>query len=137
MARDKDPKAEAIAKVPLFSRCSSKDVRRIAKLADELDIATGKTLTKEGDRGREFFVILDGSADVHQDTRALPPLGAGDFFGEIALITDSARTATVTATTPIRALVVTDRDFRQLLRKRPEIQAKVLAAVGDRLAATP
>ncbi len=135
MAGATDPKIEAMARVPLFSRCSKSDLAKIARLADELDVPAGKMLTKAGARGREFFVILDGMVDVRRDTRLLPPLGPGDFFGEIALVSDIPRTATVTALTPVRALVITDRAFRDLLRKRPEIQARVLAAVGARLAA--
>jgi CRP/FNR family transcriptional regulator, cyclic AMP receptor protein len=123
-------------RVPLFARCSKKELAKIAGLADEIDIPEGKVLTREGDRGREFFVVLEGSADVTRDSQALPPLGAGDFFGEIALVTDTARTATVTASSPMRTLVITDRAFRELLRNSPEIQGKVLTAVADRLAAT-
>jgi CRP-like cAMP-binding protein len=132
----KDPKVAAMSKVPLFARCSKRELATIATLADEVDLPAGKVLATEGDRGREFFVVLEGSADVRHDGLDLPPLGAGDFFGEIALVTDKARTATVTATTPMRALVITDRAFRELLRNSPEIQGKVLAAVADRLAAT-
>jgi CRP-like cAMP-binding protein len=131
-----DPKIAAMSKVPLFARCSKKELETIASLADEVDLPAGKVLTAEGDRGREFFVLLEGSADVRSDGREFASLGEGDFFGEIALVTDKARTATVTATTPMRALVITDRAFRELLRNSPEIQGKVLAAVADRLAAT-
>ena len=131
-----DPKIAAMAKVPLFARCSKKELTSIARLADEVDLPAGKVLTTEGDRGREFFILLEGSAGVRSDGRELASLGEGDFFGEIALVTDKARTATVTATTPMRALVITDRAFRELLRNSPEIQGKVLAAVADRLAAT-
>ena len=130
-----DPKISAMEKVPLFARCSKRELASIASLADEVDLPAGKVLTTEGDRGREFFVLLEGSADVRSDGRQLPPLAAGDFFGEIALVTDKARTATVTAASPMRALVITDRAFRELLRNSPEIQGKVLAAVADRLAA--
>src|SRR4029079_11082183 len=105
-------------------------------LADGVALPAGKVLASEGDRGREFFVLLEGSAAVRHDGQDLPPLGAGDFFGEIALVTDKARTATVTTTSPMRALVITDRAFRELLRNSPEIQGKVLEAVADRLAAT-
>jgi CRP-like cAMP-binding protein len=132
----KDPKVAAMSKVPLFARCSKRELATIATLADEVDLPVGKVLATEGDRGREFFIVLEGSAGVRHDGLDLPPLGAGDFFGEIALVTDKARTATVTATTPMRALVITDRAFRELLRNSPEIQGKVLAAVADRLAAT-
>ena len=131
-----DPKIAAMSKVPLFARCSKRELETIASLADEVDLPAGKVLTAEGDRGREFFVLLEGSAGVRSDGRELASLGEGDFFGEIALVTDKARTATVTATTPMRALVITDRAFRELLRNSPEIQGKVLAAVADRLAAT-
>jgi CRP/FNR family cyclic AMP-dependent transcriptional regulator len=131
-----DSKVKAIAKVPLFSRCSKRELARIAQLADEIDLPAGKTLTQEGARGREFFVILAGTADVQREARPLPSLGPGDFFGEIALVTDVPRTATVTAATPIRALVITDRAFRELLRNTPDIQGKVLEAVAARLAKT-
>jgi CRP-like cAMP-binding protein len=133
---DNDSKAAAMAKVPLFSRCSKGELRRIGQIADEVDLAAGKTLTKEGARGREFFVLLEGTADVRRDTRLVAPLGAGDFFGEIALVTDVPRIATVKTTSPVRALVITDRAFRELMRKSPEIQRKVLEAVASRLAAT-
>jgi CRP-like cAMP-binding protein len=131
-----DPKIAAMSKVPLFARCSKRELETIASLADEVDLPAGKVLTAEGDRGREFFVLLEGSAGVRSDGRELASLGEGDFFGEIALVTDKARTATVTATTQMRALVITDRAFRELLRNSPEIQGKVLEAVADRLAAT-
>jgi CRP-like cAMP-binding protein len=131
-----DWKIDALTGVPLFSRCSRPELGRIAKLADEIDLKAGKTLTREGERGREFFIILEGEADVRRNTRLLPSLGPGDFFGEIALVTDAPRTATVTALTPLRALVITDRAFRQLMRDSPQIQGKILEATADRLAAT-
>ncbi len=136
MKFDKDAKADAIAHVPLFARCSRNELRTIAQLADEIDLPAGKVLTKEGTRGREFFVLLEGSAEVQSDARPLPSLGPGDFFGEIALVTDAPRTATVTASTEVRALVITDRAFRELLRTSPEIQGRVLEAVASRLANT-
>lgn len=130
-----DPKIAAMERVPLFARCSRKDLAKIAALADEIDIPAGKVLAREGERGREFFVLLEGSAQVNRDGRDVAALGTGDFFGEIALVTDKARVATVTATSPTRVLVITDRAFRELLRNSPEIQGKVLEAVADRLAA--
>jgi CRP/FNR family cyclic AMP-dependent transcriptional regulator len=130
-----DPKIEAMQRVPLFARCSRKDLAKIAALADEIDIPAGKVLAREGERGREFFVVLEGSAEVNRDGRDVATLGTGDFFGEIALVTDKARVATVTATSETRVLVITDRAFRELLRNSPEIQGKVLEAVADRLAA--
>ncbi len=120
--------------MPLFSRCSRGELKKIAQIADEVDLPAGKTLMTEGARGREFFVLIEGTADVRSNTRLLPSLGPGDFFGEIALITEHPRTATVTTATPVRALVITDRAFRQLMHDSPEIQGKVLEAVASRLA---
>jgi CRP/FNR family transcriptional regulator, cyclic AMP receptor protein len=135
MRSKRDPKVAAMAEVPLFSRCSKRELAQIARLADEIDLPAGKVLAREGARGREFFVLLEGTADVHRDAHLLRSLGSGDFMGEIALVADVPRTATVTATSPVRALVITDRAFRELLRSSPQIQGKVLEAVASRLAA--
>ena len=133
---DKDAKVEAIGKVPLFSRCSKNELKRIAQLADEIDLPAGRVLCREGAIGREFFILLEGTVDVRSDTRLLPDLGPGDFFGEIALVVEAPRTATVRTITPVRALVITDRAFRELMRQSPDIQGKVLEAVALRLAKT-
>jgi len=135
MRLGKSSKAAAISRVPLFSRCSKRQLATIALLADEIDLPAGRTLTKEGASGREFFVILEGRAEVRRNGQMISTLCNGDFFGEIALVTDVPRTATVTAATPIRALVVPTREFRQLLRTSPDIQGKVLQAVAERVAA--
>jgi len=130
---DKDSKAAAMAKVPLFSRCSKGELRRIGQIADEVDLPAEKTLTKEGARGREFFVLLEGTADVRRKGRRIRRLGPSDFFGEIALVSNVPRTATVVATSPVRTLVVTDRGFRSLLERSPAIQLKVLEALAQRV----
>jgi CRP/FNR family transcriptional regulator, cyclic AMP receptor protein len=135
MRLGKSSKAAAISRVPLFSRCSKRQLNEIAMLADEIDLPAGRTLTREGSRGREFFVILEGSAEVRRNGQLIGSLCGGDFLGEVALVTDVPRTATVTTTTPVHVLVVATREFRQLLRTSPEIQGKVLEAVAERLAA--
>jgi CRP/FNR family cyclic AMP-dependent transcriptional regulator len=129
----KNAKVELIKKAPLFSECSRKDLNEIAGIADEIDLREGKELTKEGGPGREFFVLVEGTADVKKGNRRINKMGAGDFFGEISLITQRPRTATVTATSPVRALVITDRSFRSLLEHQPEIQGKVMSALAARL----
>ena len=129
----RNEKVELIKHAPLFWNCSKRELQQIAQIADEIDLREGKEMTREGERGREFFVLLEGDAEVVKDGRSINTLGAGDFFGEIALVSDVPRTATVVATSPIRALVITDRAFRRLLRDQPEIQSKVLAAVAARL----
>lgn len=130
----RNEKVELIKKVPLFAGCSKGELEQIAHIADEIDLSEGKEMTQQGSRGREFFVLLEGEADVTKDGQSINKLGAGDFFGEIALVADSPRTATVTATSPVRALVITDRSFKRLLEEQPEIQNKVLQALAKRLA---
>ena len=131
----KNAKVELIKRVPLFSHCSKKELGLVAQIADEIDLAEGKTLMREGDRGREFFVLVEGSADVRRRNRKVNTLGGGDFFGEIALVSQRPRTATVTTSSPVRALVVTEQSFRSLLDRAPEVQRKVLQALADRVAA--
>ena len=126
--------AQLLSAVPLFSHCSKRELEQIAQIADEIDLREGKEMTTQGSRGREFFVLLDGDAEVTKDGRKINALSSGDFFGEIALVSDSPRTATVTATSPIRALVITDRAFKRLLQDVPEVQASVLSALAARLA---
>jgi CRP/FNR family cyclic AMP-dependent transcriptional regulator len=130
----RNQKVELIRHAPLFAHLSKRELEQIAQLADEIDLREGKEMTKQGSRGREFFVLLEGDADVEKDGHTINTLGAGDFFGEIALVSDTPRTATVTATSPVRALVITDRSFKRLMRDMPEIQAKVLSALAARLA---
>jgi CRP-like cAMP-binding protein len=130
----RNQKVELIKHAALFSNCSKRELEQIAQIADEIDLREGKEMTRQGERGREFFVLLEGAADVTKDGRRINELGSGDFFGEIALVSDTPRTATVTATSPVRALVITERSFQRLLKDQPDIQSKVLAALAARLA---
>jgi CRP/FNR family cyclic AMP-dependent transcriptional regulator len=129
----KDVKVEMISHVPLFAACSKTELRKIASLADEIDLPAGTRLTKEGASGKEFVVIVKGRADVLRHGRKLRSLGNGDFLGEIALVTGAPRTATVTTTEPTRALVIAAPAFRTLLRNTPSMQLKVLDALASRL----
>ena len=133
MRLQKDAKIDLLKNVPLFAGCSKTELQRIASLADELDLGDGTTLIREGERGREFIVIAEGTVNVTRNGKQLRELGAGDFIGEIALVADVPRTATVTATSPVRLLVVTDRAFRGLLEQMPSIAKKVLQSLGERL----
>jgi CRP-like cAMP-binding protein len=129
----KDAKTELIKRAPLFSQCSKREFEAISGIADEIDLKEGKELTRQGKPGREFFVLVEGTADVIKNDRKVSTLKAMDFFGEIALIHQSPRTATVKATSPVRALVITDRNFRRLMTEQPEIQRKVLEALAERI----
>jgi len=132
MRLHKDQKVEMLRQVPLFTGCSKKELRSIASIADEIDLRVGTVLTRQGGRGREFFVLLEGTVDVVRDGVRISTLGAGDFFGEMALISRKPRTATITATTPIRTLVVTETNFKRLLREDHGITVKVLEKVAER-----
>jgi CRP-like cAMP-binding protein len=129
----KNAKVELIKGVPLFSHCSKKELGMVAQIADEIDLPEGKTLMREGDRGREFFVLVEGNAEVRKQGSKVNALGRGDFFGEIALVSHKPRTATVTTTSPSRALVVTEQSFRSLLDGAPDVQRKILLALADRV----
>jgi CRP/FNR family cyclic AMP-dependent transcriptional regulator len=129
----KNAKIELLKKVPLFAGCSKAELREVAMTADEIDLREGYVLTREGRPGREFFVLVEGTVTVTKDGKKLADMGAGDWFGEIALLTYTPRTATVTATSPVRVLVITDRAFRRVVETMPRIALKVLASVGQRL----
>ena len=129
-----DAKIKLLKRVPLFAGCSKSELRELAKTADELDIREGTVLTREGRTGKEFFVLVDGTAQVTKSGKKVADLKGGDWFGEIALLTDSPRTATVTATSPVDVLVITDRRFRTVVETMPSIALKVLSCVGERLA---
>ena len=129
-------KRDLIKRVPLFSSASRKELEEIASLADEIDLPEGKELIAEGDTGHEFFVLIEGTADVERGGKKVASIGPGDFFGEIALIARTPRNATIRTTSPVRALVITDRAFRQLLDHSPQIAVGVLTALAERLAPT-
>jgi CRP-like cAMP-binding protein len=134
MRLGKDGKIELIKKVPLFSKLSKKGLGEVAHIADELDLPKGKVMAKEGDRGREFFVLLEGEADVTKGDKSINTMHEGDFFGEIALVTKMPRTASVTATTGVRVLVITERDFASLLKHSEEVGRSVAEALAERVA---
>jgi len=129
----KNAKIELIKRVPLFARCSKRELEEIAALADELDMPADRNLTKEGAVSHEFVVLVSGAAAVKRNGRTINRLSGGDFLGELALVTGRPRTATVTTTEPSRLLVITAAAFRRLMRDTPSIQAKVLEAVVSRL----
>lgn len=124
---------EHLAKVPLFSLCSKRELAMIARRGTDVVVEAGRTLTREGSAGYEFFVIIDGKATVTREGREVAVLGPGDFFGELALLDRAPRNATVTATTRMELVVVSSREFRTLLEEAPTLTYKLLAAMAHRL----
>jgi CRP-like cAMP-binding protein len=133
MALGANAKIDLLKHVSLFDGCSKQELQKIAGIADELDLPEGKVLIREGDRGREFFVIVNGEVEVRRKGRKMTTLGPGDFIGEISLLSKVPRTATVTALTPIDVLVVTDRAFLTLLEQSPSIAVKVARTLAERV----
>ncbi len=126
-------KIELLKRVPLFAGCSKKELGQIAMVADELDFRPGKALIKEGSPGREFFVLVDGTVEVTRKGRRIDTSGPGEFFGEMALLTDQPRNASVTTTSNVDALILTAQSFRHLVERNPLIALKVMRAIADRI----
>lgn len=130
----RDAKVKLIAAVPLFEDCSGRELAQVASIAEQVDIPEGAVLIREGEVGRDFFVLAQGSVEVRRARRRIATLEAGDFVGEIALLTDAPRTATVHASSPVTALRVTEKGFSTLLEASPRMKSKVLKALADRIA---
>ena len=129
-----DTKVQALKRVPLFEGLSRKELVQLERVCEDLEVEPGKVLCKEGEIGHEFFVIVDGKVQVTRKGRRVATLGNGDFLGEIALVTELPRTATVTAETAVRFFVLARREFHAALDKNPGVERKVLRALARRLA---
>jgi CRP-like cAMP-binding protein len=132
----RDEKLRLISRVPLFQACSQAELARIASIAEQVELPQGEVVFREGEPGDDFYVLVKGSADVRTRKRHVRSLRAGDFAGEIALLLDVSRTATVTTTSPVIALHVTRKGFSALMDVSPRIQQKVLLALAQRVAPT-
>jgi CRP-like cAMP-binding protein len=132
----RDEKVRLISRIPLFQTCSQAELARIASIAVQVDLPSGEVVFREGERGDDFLVLAKGTADVRAKKRHVRTLRAGDFAGEIALLLDVPRTATLTTTSPVTALHVTRKGFSALLDTSPKIREKLLLALAQRVAPT-
>ncbi len=130
----KDAKIEVLRRTPLFSGCSKGELAAIAAIADEVEISEGKAFIREGERGREFFAVIEGTVEVRKKGRRMKIKGGNEVFGEIALVSNAPRNATVTAASPVSAFVITDRAFEGLMQRLPRLQLKVLRSLAERVA---
>jgi CRP-like cAMP-binding protein len=110
-----DPKRDELRAIPLFAELPKREFELLTRNSDLVEVPAGATLIREGDRGYEFFAIAEGEVEISQGGTPIATEGAGDVFGELALLHDIPRTATVKAKTPARLYVLTDRAFRSLL----------------------
>ena len=118
--------------IPLFGALSDAERAKVARWADEVDVDEGKHLVDEGKFAYEFFVIEEGTAAVKHGEEVIAELGPGDFFGEIALLEYVRRTASVVATSPMRAVVMFGRDFRSMETEMPAVADRIKQAVEER-----
>jgi CRP-like cAMP-binding protein len=128
-----DPKLDLLHSIPLFSRLGKSDLRRLGQLADEVDLAAGKVLMRQGEFGSEMFVVVSGSIRIDQNGQTINELGAGDWLGEMALLSEGRRTATATVTEPTRAFVVAHREFHALMDEMPLVRTAVLDCLAERI----
>jgi CRP/FNR family transcriptional regulator, cyclic AMP receptor protein len=128
-------KVEALRRAPLFDGLSRAELARLARVTEDVEVPAGTAVCREGQIGREFFVIVDGEVAVTRRGRRLATQRRGDFFGEIALLENLPRTATVTASSPLRLFVLTRPSFHRLLDDAPNVERKVLRALARRVVA--
>ena len=125
--------SEHVAQVPMFTACTKQELQRVAKLSTEVDVPAGKTLARQGEAGREFVIILDGTATVTRNDKKIAELGPGDYFGETALLDPGERTATVVAASPMRIAVVTPREFSEMLDEVPPLARKIMRGLARQI----
>jgi CRP-like cAMP-binding protein len=130
---NQDTKVQALKRAPLFEGLSRKELVLLARVTEDLEVPAGEVLCSEGETGQEFFVIVEGKTDVTSKGKRVATRGDGDFVGEIALLEDTKRTATVTAKTPLRLFVLTRQDFRRLVNENRSVERKVMQALARRV----
>jgi CRP/FNR family cyclic AMP-dependent transcriptional regulator len=128
-----DEKLAILRSVPLFVGLDDGELKAVGGLTTEVDVPAGHELAREETFGDEFYMILDGSVRIHRAGSTIRTLGPGDFLGEIALIDHGRRTASATAETDCRLLVLGHREFHSLLDAQPDIRVHVLEALARRV----
>jgi CRP/FNR family cyclic AMP-dependent transcriptional regulator len=128
-----DTKVELLRKAPLFSDLSKAELEHLAKSTEDLEVGAGRVLCREGEPASEFFVIIEGEAEATRDGKQLSTMRDGEFFGEIALLEDIPRTATVVAKTELRFFVLTRQSFWSMVDAMPDVERKILRALARRV----
>jgi CRP/FNR family transcriptional regulator, cyclic AMP receptor protein len=129
----RDTKVDALRAAPLFEGLSDKELQEVALRTDDIDFPAGKVLCREGEIGSEFYVIMEGEAEVTRGGEVIATDEPGAFFGEISLVEDVPRNATVTAKTPLRCFMLTRGRFLHVLDEYPDVERKVMRALAKRL----
>jgi CRP-like cAMP-binding protein len=135
LRKGRNAKLELLGNVRLFSTCNKRELARIASLVDEVEAPKGKVLVRQGDTGQECFVISEGKAKATIRGRGSAVLGPGSFFGEMSLLDRGPRSATVTAETDMRLLVLGSREFSSLINEVPVVAVRIMRGLAERLRA--
>ena len=130
---NQNTKVEALKKAPLFQGLSKKELTELARQSEDLEVPAGHVLTKEGDTGQEFFVIVEGMTDVTVKGKSLGERGAGEFLGEIALLEDTPRTATIRTRSECLFLTLSREHFLRLLDETPHVRSAFERVARDRM----
>ena len=117
----------------MFGAISKKGLRSIIQATTEVDVAAGRTVVKEGDLGRHLYVIVEGTASVAQKGRKIATMGPGDFFGELAFLDHAPRSATVTATSDMKVMVLGPQELDVLVEREPVLAKRMLQQAAKRL----
>ena len=133
LGRSRINKMAVLERLPLFAGLSGKELERIGRLVEEIEVPAGRQLASTGDAGRELFIIVDGRAVVTTARGRVIRLRPGDFFGEMSLIDGEPRSANVTAATPMRLLAIGYREFWQMLDESLPIVRKIMRTLCQRI----
>ena len=128
-----DPKVDLIASVELFHGLGRKELEQIAQLVDDVDIPAGQVLMRQGDTGAEMFIIATGSVRIERNGAFIRDAGSGTSIGEMSLLSEGPRTATVTANEPTRILLAGHREFHQLMEEHPTIRLHILDGLAKKI----
>jgi CRP-like cAMP-binding protein len=128
----RDERIAVLGRVPLLHRLSKRDLGKVAAMAEERDVEPGCELVREGDAGREFFIVIGGRVEVRRQNRKIAEIGPGGFFGEIALLTERPRNATVSSLAPTRVLVLRSDQFKSLLQQNAPMTVRIIEVLAER-----
>jgi CRP-like cAMP-binding protein len=126
-------KQQLLKSISIFSACGPRDLTELGQLLDEVDIPDGKVITREGDSAGEMFLIASGKARVERGGQPVDSIGPGGIIGEMALISEGKRNATVTADGPVKAFVAGHREFHSLMDRYPDFRMRVLEGLAKKI----
>ena len=128
-----DEKIALLKTIPMFATCENRELERIGMLTEEVDLPAGRVLFSQGDSASELFIVVNGQVRVERNGSLLAMRGPGEFFGEIALVSEGTRTATATCETDVRLFVLVHRDFHSLMDEFPNLKMRVLETLAHRV----